>query len=350
MSTIDPLLPTTSSHDPQRTSPRDPEQGRGGAPARAACNAIVLGAGPVLVVVTVVASVLGGASACSTSVPSWALAVALAALVLGVPHGAVDHLALARSSRVSAGLPVRTVYVVAAAAAALAILCIPGPAFVVVLAMSVWHFGTGDVEAVADLSGRVTRGRPVRVVQALALGAAPVLLPLTGASAVSTVQLINPGLAEVLTPAAMSLARYGVLCLILLAVVLLARDGNRRGAAELALLAVLGLVASPLVAFAVYFASWHALRHTARLAAGPGGDVRLANLGRTFAAGVPALVVTVAVAAACVVAFRGSSTIGTWMWVGLALVWGLTVPHMIVIARFDRARSTSDGREAVQLH
>ena len=300
--------------------------------------AVVLGIGPVLVALTVTASLVGGATAWAPNVPSWALAVALGALVLGVPHGAVDHLALARSPGAGISPLGRLLYVGAAAVAALLVVLSPGPAFVVVLGMSLWHFGSGDVEAIADLSGRARPRRAARVVLALALGSAPVLLPLTGASAVGTLRLINPQLAVVFTPAVMSVTRYAVLCVIAVALALLVRAGDRRGAGELVLLSVLGLVASPLVAFAVYFASWHALRHTARLAADRVGIVRPVALARTFAAGVPALVVTVVVAAACVLGFREHAVLGTWLWVGLALVWGLTVPHMVVVARFDRDR------------
>jgi len=299
---------------------------------------VVLAVGPVLVALTVAASLVGGATAWSPSVPSWALAVALVALVLGVPHGAVDHLTLVGSSGTRTGALGRLLYVGTAAVAALLVMLVPGPAFVVVLGMSVWHFGSGDVEAAADLSGRARRPRAARVVLALALGSAPVLLPLTGPSAVSTLRLIHPQLAVVLTPVVMSVTRYAVLCVIALAVTLLVRSGDRRGAGELVLLSVLGVVASPLVAFAVYFASWHALRHTARLAADPVGIVRPAALARTFAAGLPALVVTIVVAAVCVLGFRGHAVLSTWLWVGLALVWGLTVPHMVVVARFDRDR------------
>ena len=299
---------------------------------------VVLGLGPVLVALTVAASLLGGATAWSPSIPSWASAIALAALALGVPHGAVDHLALAESSGTRIGPVGRLLYVGAAAVAALLVVLVPGPAFVVVLGMSVWHFGSGDVEAVADLSGSVQPRRAGRVVLALALGSAPVLLPLTGASALGTLRLIHPQLAVVLTPTAMTVTRYAVLSVIATALVLLVRSGDRRGAGELVLLSVLGLVASPLVAFAVYFASWHALRHTARLAADPFGVVRPTALARTFAAGLPALVVAAAVAAACVLGFHEHTVLGTWLWVGLALVWGLTVPHMMVVARYDRDR------------
>ena len=178
----------------------------------------------------------------------------------------------------------------------------------------------------------------MRVLQALALGSAPVVLPLTSASAVTSVGLINPQLSEVLTPNVCFAARSGVFCLIILTFVLLWRSGDRRGSGELALLAVLGVVASPLIAFAVYFAAWHALRHTARLALSQNGDVHLADLARTFAAGLPPLIVTVGLVAVYVVTFHESSTLGAWLWLGLAIVWGLTVPHMFMIARFDRRR------------
>ena len=307
-------------------------------PALPTTPVVVLGIGPVLVALTVTVSLVGGATSWSPSIPSWALAVALAALALGVPHGAVDHLTMARSSGTRVGPVGRLLYVGTAAVATLLVVLVPGPAFIVVLGMSVWHFGTGDVEAVADLSRRgVPRGAE-RAVLALALGSAPVLLPLTGASAVGTLRLIHPQLAVVLTPTVMAVTRYAVLCVIAVAVALLVQTGDRRGAGELVLLSVLGLVASPLVAFAVYFASWHALRHTARLATDPVGIVRPAVLARTFVSGLPALVVTVVVAAACVLGFREQSVPGTWLWVGLALVWGLTVPHMVVVARFDRDR------------
>jgi len=33
----------------------------------------------------------------------------------------------------------------------------------------------------------------------------------------------------------------------------------------------------------------------------------------------------------------GSFTaLAPWLWVGLAVVWGLTVPHMTMVERFDR--------------
>ena len=338
MAVIDSHRPSSLLHDAEPTSGWDFRIVRLRSAGRLVVNPVVMRAGPVVAILTVVASIVGGVSAWSPAVPSWTLAVALAALALGVPHGAVDHVAISTASSTAARLVGRTMYLGAAVAAALFILRVPGVAFVAVLLMSVWHFGTGDVEAAADLTDREKHRRPVRVLQVLALGSAPVVLPLTSPSAVTTVALINPGLAQVLTPNVSFGARLAVFGLIILTLGLLLRAGDRRGAGELTLLAVLSVVASPIIAFAVYFAAWHALRHTARLAMSENGDVHLADLARTFAAGLPALVVTAALAAVCVVTLHGSETLGTWLWIGLAMVWGLTVPHMITVARFDGVR------------
>lgn len=310
---------------------------------RGGINGAVMNAGPLLVVLTVIVSVACQATAWSPTVPSWAVATALVALALGIPHGAVDHLAVTTLSSTVARLAGGLVYLAVAAAATATILRVPAPAFVAVLAMSVWHFGTGDVGAAADLAGRDPHRRGVRLLQALALGSAPVLLPLTSASAVASVGLINPSLATVLHPAVGSVVRYGVLCLVAVTLAALWRVEDRRGCGELALLAVLGLVANPLMAFAVYFAAWHALRHTARLAMSRDGDVRLVDLARTFAMGLPALVGAVVVAGVCVLALE-EAALGTWLWIGLALVWGLTVPHMVLVSRADRSSRRRRGR------
>ena len=141
-----------------------------------------------------------------------------------------------------------------------------------------------------------------------------------------------------LSPVVGSAARVMVLCLV--AVVLPCSCGalSVGAPASSGCSPLLGLVASPLAAFGVCSAAWHALRHTARLAADEHGGVRVEDLASTFAAGLPALVVTVALVAGGVISLHASASLGTWLWLGLALVWGLTVPHMIVVTRFDRAR------------
>jgi Brp/Blh family beta-carotene 15,15'-monooxygenase len=108
------------------------------------------------------------------------------------------------------------------------------------------------------------------------------------------------------------------------------------------LLYLLAVTAPPLVAFAVYFGCWHAMRHTARLtltlpssqAAFAEGKARGAFM-KAVLPGTPALIGTFVIAA-LIVLLRGDSLDDQFLWVSLVVVWALTVPHMAVTARLDR--------------
>jgi Brp/Blh family beta-carotene 15,15'-monooxygenase len=155
---------------------------------------------------------------------------------------------------------------------------------------------------------------------------------------VSTLSAIQPRLAQVFTPALITGVRVAVLALVIITLLVLIQQGRMRAAVELMALAALGFFVAPLIAFAVYFSFWHSLRHTARLAEYRFGTVRPRSIGRIFLQGLPALVGTVLVVAV-LVAFASSLSISaTWLWFGLALVWGLTVPHMAMVSLFDHRR------------
>jgi Brp/Blh family beta-carotene 15,15'-monooxygenase len=117
------------------------------------------------------------------------------------------------------------------------------------------------------------------------------------------------------------------------------RDGE---AIDLVLLYLLAVTAPPLVAFAVYFGCWHAMRHTARLTltlpssqeSFTKGSAKGAFI-RAVLPGTPALVGTFVIAA-LIVLLRGDSLDDQFLWVSLVVVWALTVPHMAVTARLDR--------------
>ena len=112
---------------------------------------------------------------------------------------------------------------------------------------------------------------------------------------------------------------------------------------DLALLAALASVAPPLVAFAVYFGCWHAMRHTARLtsllprsiASYEGGNSRGAFT-HAVIPGLPALAGTL-IFVALLAGFSQSNVSDTFLWLTLVTIWALTVPHMIVTAKLDRA-------------
>lgn len=271
-----------------------------------------------------------------SGVPAWAPAAALLALAAGVPHGAVDHLALARQPVGRRRFVLATAYLAVASLAAAAVLLAPAPAFVAVLAMSVWHFGSGDVELSDELSGAVPRSRWRRTLHIMAAGSLPVLLPLTAATSAETLLALEPRLAALTAPGILLTVRVAVLVVAATACVVLLRERRVGAAAELALLVVLGLTVTPLLAFAVYFAAWHAARHTLRLALDDRGRLDRVRLRTVLRDGVPSLLVTLAVLAAALLS--GSASSATVLWFALAVVWGLTVPHMTVVAAFGRRR------------
>ena len=296
---------------------------------------VVLNVGLIAAGAAVALSLLTRTTAASTSIGPVPIAVALIALMIGIPHGAVDNLTLQRSLTRSQKLAGAAAYVGIAALAAAAIITWPGIAFVLVIAMTVWHFGTGDAEATRELRGLAPVSGIARVGYALALGSAPVLLPLSSPAAVSTLTAIEPRLASVMSEPVIVGTRITVLSLIVVMLLWLIQRGDVRGAIELFGLAVLGFVASPLVAFAVYFGFWHALRHTARLAQVTYGTITIRSLLGVSKGGLPSLIGFVVVVIAVLALLDPSTTIGPALWVGLAIVWGLTVPHMILVSRFD---------------
>lgn len=306
--------------------------------ARDVLSARVLAVGPVAAIATVGLAVLTGATAQSPDLPAWVPWVALASLAVGLPHGAVDHLALLRPIR-HRGLAV-ALYLVSAATAVAVILLLPGPAFVAVVVMSAWHFGTGDVESLVDLGGDQRDTRTWSALHAVAAGAVPLVLPLTSHATAATLGLVQPQLPH-LDGLANGSLRLATVLLALVVVARLLTLRRLRPATELLVLVVLGLLVTPLLAFGVYFALWHALRHTARLAQDDTGALTTRSLLLIVAAGLPALVLTVTIVAVALLVVGGFGGPGPWLWVTLALVWGLTVPHMAVVSRFNAARRSA---------
>ena len=116
-----------------------------------------------------------------------------------------------------------------------------------------------------------------------------------------------------------------------------------RDALDLLLLAALASFAPPLVAFAVYFGCWHAMRHTARLTSLlPNSESAYlrGRPGQAFVAavipGLPALVGTL-IFVVILAGFSQQDLSDKFLWLTLVTIWALTVPHMIVTARLDRA-------------
>lgn len=319
-----------------------PAAGQADLVPRLASGKVVLNVGLLAVGAALVLTVVSMTNATTQIMPAWPLVIALVSVALGIPHGAVDHLTLGRQLSGRGWTLLAASYLSLAAIATALILIAPALTFGIVLAMTVWHFGSGDVAASAALAGTTPERGVVGILHSVAAGSAPVLLPLTSTAAVATLAQIQPQLSEVFTPVVTATLRFGTLALVSVMICILLNRGKNRGALELGVLALLGLVAAPFVAFAVYFGLWHALRHTARLAQDPDGCVHVRAIARVFTAGLPALAGAVLTAAVLIwalsagVVSEGIGAAGAWLWLGLALVWGLTVPHMVLVSRYDR--------------
>jgi Brp/Blh family beta-carotene 15,15'-monooxygenase len=273
---------------------------------------------------------------------TWQVVVALIALAVGIPHGALDHLVtLPRTSAAKMALFI-LIYVAVAITAVVALLTWSVIGFIGVVVMSAVHFGIGDAAFISEIERRSVDPKPFqKYLYAAAAGTLPVVIPLVNEKSNSALEKVNPELLDWHQGLNNDLMLWTMVltAIVLLRLVQKRRDGE---AIDLVLLYLLAVTAPPLVAFAVYFGCWHALRHTARLtltlpssqAAFTEGNLKRAFI-KAVLPGTPALIGTFVVAAAIVI-FRGDSLDDQFLWVTLVVVWALTVPHMAVTARLDR--------------
>ena len=274
----------------------------------------------------------------------WGWLVLVAGLLIGLPHGAVDHLVPAFLLRQDAPRLVLVIagYAGTAVAAWAVFRSVPAVALSVFVVLSVLHFGAGEVGFDAERAGRAPRFPLRDPLAVLATGGAALLLPVLREPATSAplIALLVPGSSGMLP---VWLTRTTVL-LVLGAVFLTCahRVARRRllGAGEVALLAGVGLLVSPLAAFGAYFGAWHALRHIARMVSDDPANTPDLARGR-----LRRPLTRFAVAAAAPTAVSLAALAGLWALAGgwrgfvtanLALLAGLTLPHVLVVTWADR--------------
>jgi Brp/Blh family beta-carotene 15,15'-monooxygenase len=275
---------------------------------------------------------------------TWQVAVALVALAVGIPHGALDHLvALPRTSLVK-----MTIFIVAYVAAALlaiwAILQWSVIGFIFVVVMSALHFGIGDAAFIRERDRATFSNHGSRLAQtlyALSAGSLPVVIPLTNERSISALAAVNADLVNWHNGWDFELL-VAVLIITGLALAVLAVSRRWRDVFDLATLALLALVAPPLVTFAAYFGLWHAMRHTARLTlnlpksqAAVRQEKPVLAFARAVIPGLPALFGTF-IFALLLGLNSSQDALDEFLWLTLVVVWALTVPHMLVTAGLDR--------------
>ncbi len=271
------------------------------------------------------------------------VALAVIALAIGIPHGAIDHLITIPRNSQPRFIAFIAIYTLIAIIAALAIAKWNLVGFQLVVLMSALHFGFGDSafanegQAAADKKGY---SKLVLASYAIPAGFLPVVLPLTDKRTLDVLQELNPTLinwAGTFT----ELLRNTTLTIAVCSILLLVVTNNYSLTIDLVLLLALSFFVPPLVAFAVYFGFWHAIRHTARLVPKLPSAMLKVSSGNPFssflAAVIPGLYAILGIFLIGIFfVARGTTDFSSdFLWVILVIIWALTVPHMATTAKFD---------------
>ena len=272
----------------------------------------------------------------------WQVVIAVIALAIGIPHGALDHLVTLPKAQPKKMALFIVIYVAVAVLAVAGILNFNVFGFIIVLFMSAIHFGIGDAAFISEMDKRTEPERKLnRWFYIPAAGFTPVFIPLVNSASTDALASVNPALinwhqgfdSEILV---------AVTSFALAAIALMLIGKRYREGLDLTLLLLLAHVAPPLIAFAVYFGCWHAMRHTARLTLSLPRSSESLSKGlnrKAFTSavipGLPALIGTFVVAG--LLALSGRDFTDEFFWMALVVVWALTVPHMVVTAKLDRA-------------
>ncbi|SDF80729.1 beta-carotene 15,15'-monooxygenase, Brp/Blh family [Halorubrum xinjiangense] len=294
---------------------------------------------------------------------------ALGTLVVGMAHGAVDHLVPLRAAPdVSLGRSiavVSVVYAVLGAAVVAAFFAAPVAAFVGFIALTWLHWGQGDVATLAIAGVDHLPSSAERWLALVVRGGLPMGVPLLShpeeyrlvAEWIVGLFLVDAGAAATaVDPLFAPAVRIGVgvgMAAATLASVALGyrrvRDGRdpggwRRDVGELAVLWAWFLLAAPVFAIGVYFAVWHALRHVGRLvlvdpeaaSVASAGDAvgALARFGRDAAPLTLGGFLVVGAVGISVPA--GVAAPGDLLAVSLVAIAAMTLPHVVVVAWLDR--------------
>jgi Brp/Blh family beta-carotene 15,15'-monooxygenase len=271
----------------------------------------------------------------------WQVVIAVVALAIGIPHGALDHLVTLPKAQPKKMALFIVVYVAVAIVAVIGILKFNTVGFIFVLFMSAVHFGIGDAAFINEIDKRQDSSQKLnRWFYIPAAGFTPVFIPLVNSASTQALASVNPALinwhkgfdSEIL---------FIVSSFTAVAIVVMGFTKRYREAFDLTLLLLLAHLAPPLIAFAVYFGCWHAMRHTARLTLSLPKSIENLTQGMLRKAfsqavipGLPALIGTFVVAG--ILALSGKDFTDEFFWMALVVVWALTVPHMAVTAKLDR--------------
>ena len=270
----------------------------------------------------------------------WQVVLALIALAIGTPHGAVDHLITVPKFRFLKMTLFILGYLAVTGLAIWFLIANNLLGFQLIVLISAIHFGIGDASFISEIDSRTTNIGLPKITYALAAGFTPVFLPLLGDGSTEALTAVNPNLVGWALGFENELF-WLIAALNLVAVTVMALRRRWNEVVDLLLLLGISFVAPPLVAFAFYFGLWHALRHTGRLTLEYEKSQLLHAQGKSwpsffkaFNAGVPALLLVLGFTVVWA-QVAGFSLPAELLWLLLVVIWALTVPHMALTARLD---------------
>ena len=312
-------------------------------PAQAPASAPTLRSSWIASAVATLAVIAASAVVRAAPTPTVSAVVLVAAVAVGMPHGALDILAgpvlAMRSRTMRAFVMFLTAYVAVSALVVAGWLYAPEAGVLAFFAMSWFHFGGGDS------GGDRARWSVARIAHAVCSGGIVVALS-TAFHPTRVLPMVNALFFGQTNLSSSQLERLGYVgtaaAAVAFVVAAIRTDQAERGrvVAELSLLAALFLVADPLISFAVYFCVWHGPRHTGRLLqALPSGLPRSASRLLVAAAtllplfGAGALLLT-----QTHVTMPSNELLYRIVFVTLG---ALTAPHLVVTAVWERGSRTN---------
>ena len=125
----------------------------------------------------------------------WQVVIAVIALAIGIPHGALDHLVTLPKAQPKKMAIFIVVYVAVAVVAVIGILQFNTVGFIIVLFMSAIHFGIGDAAFINEIDKRSNTERKLnRWLYIPAAGFTPVFIPLVNSASTQALASVNPDL------------------------------------------------------------------------------------------------------------------------------------------------------------
>jgi Brp/Blh family beta-carotene 15,15'-monooxygenase len=298
-----------------------------------------------------------------TTIPPTYQAVPLlvSIILLGLPHGAIDHriLATARGIQPSPRQLGRVALIYAGLGGAYLVLwtVAPVPAFIAFLLLTWFHWGQGDL-AITDLLGDSGQERGHQALTILVRGGAPMILPLIAfpdqyiAVAGIVVSVIGThGPMPLLETLNAPTARAGMLGLYLIGATALIgiesrltdwRDWLHR-MVDLTILTVFLLTVPPVLAIGIYFCAWHSLRHVfrymildSRTRESLQDGTVLPAIRRFVIEAAPLTLVSLGILALIYLLLPATAGIDGLIGTYLILLAVLTLPHTVIMIALDR--------------